>query len=174
MLKQLLNSIPMPKYIFTNAGGLIIIQTRHGHPAARTHLFATKHAAVSWVPPPLLEGGVSSCSKPFSKRSVPKHALTPCPWLNLPPCTDITHAEVCLDLLDLRDCFEGIICFESIMKDAAEAGVVHHDTPVICKPMRTAFELALAAVVSGREWEFLELSAGCPEPRATFLSEPVR
>jgi hypothetical protein len=94
--------------------------------------------------------------------------------LNLPPFTDITHAEVCLDLLDLRDCFEGIICFESIMKDAAEAGVMHHDTPVVCKPMRTAFELALAAVVSGRVLEYLELGAGCLEPRATFLFELVR
>ena len=75
MLKALLNSIPVPKYIFTNA--------------------------------------------------------------------DLKHAEKCLDILGLGSCFQGIICFESIMAEAEKNGIVHHNKPVICKPNRQAFDLAL-------------------------------
>jgi pyrimidine and pyridine-specific 5'-nucleotidase len=56
---------------------------------------------------------------------------------------DLKHAELCLDLMGLRSCFQGIICFESIMKAAELQGMVHHNKPVICKPNRQAFELAL-------------------------------
>lgn len=56
---------------------------------------------------------------------------------------DIKHAERCLKLLGLRCCFKKIICFESIMEAAALEGMVHHNKPVICKPNRQAFELAL-------------------------------
>ncbi|KAL4532199.1 hypothetical protein Ndes2526B_g08835 [Nannochloris sp. 'desiccata'] len=56
---------------------------------------------------------------------------------------DLKHAEICLDLMGLRSCFQGIICFESIMKAAEQNGMVHHNKPVICKPNRQAFELAL-------------------------------
>ncbi len=56
---------------------------------------------------------------------------------------DLKHAEICLDLMGLRSCFQDIICFESIMKAAELNGMVHHNKPVICKPNRQAFDLAL-------------------------------
>ena len=43
----------------------------------------------------------------------------------------------------MRDCFQGVICFETIMAAAEEQGMVHHTKPVVCKPNRHAFELAL-------------------------------
>ena len=58
---------------------------------------------------------------------------------------DAVHAERCLELLGLRGCFKGVICFETIMEAARQRGMVHHNTPVVCKPNRHAFELALAA-----------------------------
>lgn len=63
---------------------------------------------------------------------------------------DIRHAERCLDILGLRSCFQDIICFESIMEAALQQGLAHKDpqregqiAPVICKPNRHAFHLAL-------------------------------
>lgn len=56
---------------------------------------------------------------------------------------DRKHAVKCLDLLGLSDCFQGIICFETIMEEAAESGVAHNGRPVVCKPNRTAMDLAL-------------------------------
>lgn len=58
---------------------------------------------------------------------------------------DIKHAEICLEILGIRDLFESIICFESIMESAAENGMVHGGKPIICKPTRQAVELALEA-----------------------------
>jgi pyrimidine 5'-nucleotidase len=58
---------------------------------------------------------------------------------------DTVHAEKCLALLGIRDCFRGVICFESVMAAAAAAGVAHRGVPVVCKPQREAFALALAA-----------------------------
>ena len=49
---------------------------------------------------------------------------------------DAVHTDRCLDLLGLRSCFQGIICFESVMEAAALKGVAHHGAPVICKPNR--------------------------------------
>jgi pyrimidine 5'-nucleotidase len=56
---------------------------------------------------------------------------------------DARHAERCLDLLDLRDCFRGVITFDSVMAAAAQNGLTHGGRPVVCKPQRQAFTLAL-------------------------------
>lgn len=57
---------------------------------------------------------------------------------------DRTHAERCLSLMGLRSCFRGVIAFEDIMEEAERRGMVHHNKPVVCKPNRQAFELALS------------------------------
>ena len=73
---------------------------------------------------------------------------------------DAAHAEVCLGLLGLRNCFKGVISFESIMKQAEEKGV--GVGRVVCKPQRLAFDLALEA-------------AGCAEAsRAVFMDDSRR
>mmetsp|Transcript_33467 Transcript_33467/g.85503 ORF Transcript_33467/g.85503 Transcript_33467/m.85503 type:complete len:251 (+) Transcript_33467:180-932(+) len=61
---------------------------------------------------------------------------------------DHKHAEICLNLLGLQDCFQGIISFESIMRDAAKKGMLQKDrkAPVICKPSHKAFDLALEEI----------------------------
>lgn len=53
---------------------------------------------------------------------------------------DIKHAKKCLELLDLMDCFQEIVCFESIMATVPKG----HD--VICKPSRRAMDAALRMV----------------------------
>ena len=73
---------------------------------------------------------------------------------------DAAHAEVCLGLLGIKDCFKGVICFESIMKQAEEKGVGVGS--VVCKPQRLAFDLALEA-------------AGCTDAgRAVFMDDSRR
>jgi len=57
---------------------------------------------------------------------------------------DRCHASKCLDLMGIKDCFQGVICFESIMETAHEIGISHHNKPAICKPNRMAFEIALS------------------------------
>lgn len=59
--------------------------------------------------------------------------------------SDTVHAEKCLSLLGIRDCFQGVICFESTMAAAKAARIVTNGAPVVCKPNHQAFELALAA-----------------------------
>ena len=81
---------------------------------------------------------------------------------------DAAHAEVCLELLGLKECFKGVICFESIMEhaqlyyDARERGQERSAGGVVCKPQRLAFDLALEA-------------AGCAAAgRAVFLDDSRR
>jgi pyrimidine 5'-nucleotidase len=59
---------------------------------------------------------------------------------------DRRHAERCLDLLGIRDCFASILCFEDIMAAAEARGLVHHGCPVVCKPNRQAFDIAMQLV----------------------------
>lgn len=65
---------------------------------------------------------------------LPKHIFTN---------ADRKHAERCLDLLGIRSCFDSVICFEDVMEAAEQAGMVHHGRPVVCKPNRQAFEIAM-------------------------------
>lgn len=68
------------------------------------------------------------------------------------------HADVCLDLLGVADCFAGVIAFEDMMRVAHEEGLAHHNKPVLCKPQRQAFEMAmrLAGVDDARRAVFLD------------------
>ena len=75
---------------------------------------------------------------------------------------DAAHAEVCLGLLGLKECFKGVICFESIMEQARERGQERSAGGVVCKPQRLAFDLALEA-------------AGCADAgHAVFLDDSRR
>ena len=56
---------------------------------------------------------------------------------------DIKHADRCLALLGIADCFDGVIAFEQVMQAAEEAGLAHHGCPVVCKPNRQSFDIAL-------------------------------
>ncbi|KAI3428344.1 hypothetical protein D9Q98_006724 [Chlorella vulgaris] len=56
---------------------------------------------------------------------------------------DAKHAARCLDLLGLSSCFQGVISFEEVMAEAAQQGMVHHGCPVVCKPNRQAFDIAM-------------------------------
>lgn len=56
---------------------------------------------------------------------------------------DRKHAEICLRLMGITDCFQGVVCYESIMDAAEDKGYVHHGVPVVCKPSVKAIELAL-------------------------------
>ncbi|DBB13288.1 TPA: hypothetical protein ACH3X3_005024 [Trebouxia sp. C0006] len=56
---------------------------------------------------------------------------------------DRKHAEICLRLMGITDCFKGVVCYESIMDAAEDKGYVDHGVPVVCKPSVTAIELAL-------------------------------
>lgn len=75
---------------------------------------------------------------------------------------DIKHAERCLDLLGLRECFSGIICFENVMQVGSEHGLVHNQKPVICKPSRQAFNMAM------------ELAGGIDIANTAFFDDSVR
>lgn len=48
---------------------------------------------------------------------LPKHIFTN---------ADRRHAERCLSLLGIRDCFDSVICFEDVMEAAAEVGCGLH------------------------------------------------
>ena len=50
--------------------------------------------------------------------------------------SDRRHAETCLRLLGIEDCFDGLICFESVMAAAHLKGMAKDNAPVICKPSR--------------------------------------
>ncbi|EFN58075.1 hypothetical protein CHLNCDRAFT_11898, partial [Chlorella variabilis] len=56
---------------------------------------------------------------------------------------DAAHAARCLGLLGVAGCFAGVIAFEEVQAAAAAAGLAHHGCPVVCKPNRQAFELAM-------------------------------
>ncbi|KAK9842125.1 hypothetical protein WJX84_012225 [Apatococcus fuscideae] len=56
---------------------------------------------------------------------------------------DTRHAAVCLDRMGITDCFQGVICFESVMQAAASQGQVKDGKPIICKPSKAAIHLAL-------------------------------
>lgn len=88
-------------------------------------------------------------------RARSRAPLTPLPlW---PPSVQ-RHADVCLDLLGVADCFQGIIAFEHMMDAAHEHGLAHRNKPVLCKPNRQAFEMAmrLASVGDARRAVFLD------------------
>lgn len=70
----------------------------------------------------------------LDKIPVPKYIFTN---------ADIKHTERCLSILGISDCFVGIICFESIMEAGTEQGIVHNQKPVLCKPNRQAFKVAM-------------------------------
>lgn len=55
---------------------------------------------------------------------------------------DRRHADTCLHLLGLSDCFRDVICFENIMATAEQMGMVHHGRPIVCKPNRQALKIA--------------------------------
>ncbi len=57
---------------------------------------------------------------------------------------DRAHADRCLSIMGLGSCFRGVIAFEDVMEEAQRRGMVHHNKPVVCKPNRQAFDLALA------------------------------
>lgn len=56
---------------------------------------------------------------------------------------DRKHADICLRLMGIQDCFEGVICYESIMAAAESKGISREGIPVLCKPSYKAIELAL-------------------------------
>lgn len=97
-----------------------------------------------------------------------KHMLKPDPALHqllqsipLPKYiftnADIKHTDICLDILGIRDCFQGIVCFESLNQAAAERGITGPSHPVLCKPDRRAFRLALDMVgATAEETVFLD------------------
>lgn len=75
---------------------------------------------------------------------------------------DRAHAARCLDLLGITECFERVISFEEVMEAAEQAGMVHHGCPVVCKPNRQAFDVALKLV-------------GGPQPSSTlWLDDSAR
>lgn len=74
---------------------------------------------------------------------------------------DRTHAATCLRLLGIADCFDGVICFEEVMEAAAEAGLARHGRPVVCKPNRQAFEIALRLAGGGEPGTTLWLDDRC-------------
>uniref|UniRef100_A0A7S2QUN3 Pyrimidine 5-nucleotidase n=1 Tax=Chlamydomonas chlamydogama TaxID=225041 RepID=A0A7S2QUN3_9CHLO len=57
---------------------------------------------------------------------------------------DKEHAKVCLELLGLSDCFQGVYHFESLMDAAKRAGLLDPAHPsIVCKPNPKAYELVL-------------------------------
>jgi len=54
---------------------------------------------------------------------------------------DKVHAAKVLHRLGLEDCFEGIICFETLNPPSVNSTI--RNTPVICKPSKVAIEQAL-------------------------------
>ncbi|KAL6776209.1 hypothetical protein ACKKBG_A20270 [Auxenochlorella protothecoides x Auxenochlorella symbiontica] len=58
---------------------------------------------------------------------------------------DRKHARICLDLLGVADCFQGVVAFEDVQAAAAARGWARHGRPVVCKPEHQAYLLALEA-----------------------------
>ncbi len=58
---------------------------------------------------------------------------------------DDKHAAICLQRMGIADLFRDVITFERIQAMGKQRGKVHHGVPVVCKPARMAFELALQA-----------------------------
>lgn len=63
---------------------------------------------------------------------------------------DDTHTKRCLSILGVADCFQGVVTFEGVMASARDAGLVHHNRPVVCKPNRQAYHAALRCM-GGRD-----------------------
>ncbi|CAD7696607.1 unnamed protein product [Ostreobium quekettii] len=55
---------------------------------------------------------------------------------------DYAHTQKCLQCLGVEDCFQGIVCFDSIQKLGQQKGLADR-SKVICKPSPLAFELGL-------------------------------
>lgn len=79
---------------------------------------------------------------PWALKPLPK--CQPCPNVNLAPLT------------------QGVITFERIQQAAAAGGMAHRGVPVVCKPQRPAFELAL------------RLAGGATAARAVFFDDSTR
>lgn len=74
---------------------------------------------------------------------------------------DMKHAEICLDILGIRDCFKDVFSFETVMQLAKEAGCLTPEVPVMCKPNAQTYKLVL---------DSLKLSPG----EVAFLDDSVR
>jgi len=61
---------------------------------------------------------------------------------------DRMHAERCLQLMGIRDCFEGVICFETTMAAGDTAGLVSNGVPVLCKP-------SAQVRIKGKEYKYM-------------------
>ncbi|KAG1655332.1 hypothetical protein FOA52_006728 [Chlamydomonas sp. UWO 241] len=75
---------------------------------------------------------------------------------------DKTHMEICLRLLGIEDCFQGVFHFENLHELAAASG---DDTPahphVVCKPAHRAYELVFAKI-------------GVPADQVLFFDDSLR
>lgn len=123
----------------TTCAGLVA----HGYRIDYEHWHAQVHGSLAYEqylqPDPTLR-------KLLKSIPLPKYVFTN---------ADQDHAQRCLELLGIADCFQRVIAFEDVQQAAAEAGLTHHGVPVVCKPNRQAFDLALKM-------------AGSPEPAATL------
>ncbi|KAK9842679.1 hypothetical protein WJX74_000570 [Apatococcus lobatus] len=72
--------------------------------------------------------------KMLQSIELPKHIFTN---------ADTRHAAICLDRMGIADCFQAVICFESIMAAAEASGQVKGGKPIFCKPSKAAIHLAL-------------------------------
>ena len=108
------------------------------------------------IPPPAVPG---LCLHFYTHGTLPYGELFPVPDATLRAIlaslpqrlfvftnADEAHAEVCLARLGIRDLLQGVLCYESIMRDGVAAGLTDGRRPVVCKPQAAAFKLALAAV----------------------------
>ncbi|KAK9798591.1 hypothetical protein WJX73_005124 [Symbiochloris irregularis] len=103
---------------------------------------------------------------------------------------DRKHAEVCLGILGLGHLFEGIICFESIQEQALQQGLRTAAGPIICKPAKEAFQLALQQcggdadtaiflddslrnVSAGRALGMFTVQVGCTSTQSADLAVPT-
>ena len=102
-LIQMLKSIPLPKYIFTNA------DINHANTCLRIMglegLFAVR-----------AETGSRSCGLSHLHSQA---------WL-----------EIDSAVLTCKGVLQGIVCFESVMKQAGEEGILTKAQPICCKPNR--------------------------------------
>lgn len=75
---------------------------------------------------------------------------------------DDKHAAICLERMGIADLFRDVITFERIQEMGMQRGKVHHGVPVVCKPARMAFELAL------------QVAGGAHPHNAVFFDDSAR
>lgn len=68
---------------------------------------------------------------------VPKYILTN---------ADSKHTDICLEILGIRDCFDGIFHFENINQEGTKQGLSTASHPVVCKPAPEVYELVLQLI----------------------------